>query len=297
MMNCPNCNHEIEVEAAFCPHCGTRLADGKAFAEARTPVQPSRRNTVLGVFAFILSLLSAWTTFLSVFVEKTGFLAGAPQQVQGLFCVAGTFFCLLTALLAFFSLFGRNIKRGLGIFALILSLGCLAVLHLPAADGLLASSTEAVKKVTVVSSAPILTAATLEKGKEESSDKTPEAETGGAWSQTIATEDVYLTVEQVSESDYRLTIDNQSDRDVNFGWVRDSVYVLILTEQGKYRSEINESQFNPVKAYTQRTIPFSLPSDAGATISFRVENLYHLDSRGLPSNGVMEDLLFVRNAK
>ena len=294
MMNCPNCNHEIEVEAAFCPYCGTRLADGKAFTETRTPAQPNKRNTVLGVFAFILSLISAWTTFLSVFVEKTGFFAGAPQQMQGMFSVAGSFFCLLTVLLAFLSLFGRNIKRGLGIFALILSLVCLAVLHLPT-DNLLASSAETVKKVVVVSPTSASTAAASEKADE----KTPEEaeETDSAWSQTIATEDVYLTIEQVNDTNYRLTIDNQSDRDVNFGWVRDSVYVLILTEQGKYRSEINESQFNPVKAYTQRTISFSLPSDAGTPISFQVENLYHLDSRGLPSNGVMEDLLFVMNAR
>ena len=294
MMNCPNCNHEIEVEAAFCPYCGTRLADGKAFTETQPPVQPNKRNTVLGVFAFILSLVSAWTTFLSVFVEKTRFFAGAPQQMQGMFSVAGSFFCLLSILLAFLSLFGRNIKRGLSIFALILSLVCLAVLHLPT-DNFLASSAETVKKVVVVSPTSASTAAASEKADE----KTPEEaeETDSAWSQTIATEDVYLTIEQVNDTNYRLTIDNQSDRDVNFGWVRDSVYVLILTEQGKYRSEINESQFNPVKAYSQRTIPFSLPSDAGTPISFQVENLYHLDSRGLPSNGVMEDLLFVMNAR
>ena len=57
MMKCPNCNHEIEIEAAFCPACGTRLADSEQMAapqtKDQTPARPpkvcSRRGAVLAL--------------------------------------------------------------------------------------------------------------------------------------------------------------------------------------------------------------------------------------------------------
>lgn len=315
MMKCPNCNHEIEIEAAFCPACGTRLADSEQMAapqtKDQTPARPPKRSTFLVIFSFVLSLLSAWTTFVFFLLGQSGFFGKFPQEYAGIFSSAATFFCIVTAVLALFSLFGKNIRRGLGIFALILSLACLVALRLPL-NGLFASAAETEKKAAVVTAVPSSSAAASEKAAvavapassapasaktEEAAEKPSETEPTGAWSQTIVSEDVYLTIEQASNTAYHLTIDNRSDRDVNFGWVRDSVYVLIITDQGKYRSEINESQFNPVKAYTQRTILFSLPADAGTPISFQVENLYHLDPRGLPSKGVMEDLVFLTGAK
>ncbi len=39
------------------------------------------------------------------------------------------------------------------------------------------------------------------------------------------------------------------------------------------------------------------PADAESPISFQVENLYHLDSRGLPSKGVTENPVFLTGAK
>ncbi len=285
-MTCPNCKKELADDVLYCPYCGTIVSPDAPLREAQPA--PRKRNTFLGVFSFIFSLISAWTTFVSVFVERTGFFAGAPQQVQGMFSYAGTFFCIVAAVLAFFSLFGRNIKRGLGAFGLILSLACLAVLQLPV-TGLRPNTAETVKKPAIVTSVP--TAAASPSEKDEAKTVLSDTNEDSTRSQTIAAEDVYLTVERVNDATYRLTIDNRSDRAVNFGWVN-GCYALLTTDAGKIRGEISESQFAPVKPYTSRTLEIAFEGASGAVQSLELIDLYHLDVRGLPSLGRMEGLLF-----
>lgn len=74
---------------------------------------------------------------------------------------------------------------------------------------------------------------------------------------TIEKEGILFRVEQLGDTEYLLTIDNRSDRDVNFGWVGSKPYALLTSDQGKYRADITESEFRPVKAYTERTVTIS----------------------------------------
>ena len=112
----------------------------------------------------------------------------------------------------------------------------------------------------------------------------------------IEREDVVFMLETTAQNAYRITIDNRSDRDVNFGWVS-TAYALLTTDQGTYRCDIGESQFQPVGAYTQRTFAVSFDGAEGTPQSLELVQLYHLDRRGLPSLGSFEGICFPFDAQ
>ena len=135
-MFCPKCGTQMADDSVACPLCGTSM---RFYTHPFSPEPPPKRNTFLGVFSFLLALYCAFSTFV-VFVL---FSAGSPFgqmmekgmpgfQVGDLLTKMGLFWCGGTALLALFSLFGRNHKRGLGVGALVISLLCLALFGLRA---------------------------------------------------------------------------------------------------------------------------------------------------------------------
>lgn len=315
-MICPNCQKEIPTDAVFCPYCGMTVAEEAP--SVNIPTQrpdldgtPKKRQTFLGVFSFILSLMCAWTTFLAVITER-GILGPEMQTVGtmihspigGMFSTAGVFFCAVTAILALFSLFGKNRKRGLGITALILSISCLLVLLVPFSCASDVSEqrpfeTRIASAVSAASSGKTVQKAQAEADRaaapaEKTEPEDPsEPEMGTV---QIEREDVVFMLETTAQNAYRITIDNRSDRDVNFGWVS-TAYALLTTDQGTYRCDIGESQFQPVGAYTQRTFAVSFDGAEGTPQSLELVQLYHLDRRGLPSLGSFEGICFPFDAQ
>ncbi|MBQ5991678.1 MAG: zinc-ribbon domain-containing protein [Clostridia bacterium] len=316
-MYCSKCGKQIPENQTVCPACGTDAAPAAPTAPQPTPV---KRQTFLNVFSFIVALYTAWSTVIIVLLRSGLLTAWMPQTAHPMilsmsraFVAVGVPFCLGAALLALFSLFGKNKKKGLGATALILSCICLAVLVLPGAFERSEQSAAAPEEnasvvftVTPVEPQPVVNPVEPQPAVnpvepqqaanpvEPQQGAEPVEPAQGGWAQQICSEDVFLTLEQPDETTCILTVDNRSDRNVNFGWVSQTTYILITTEQGRFRIDVNESIFSPVQAYTQRTVTLSLAEVSGTPQTFELINLCHLDARGLPSNGMMQGLIFAR---
>ncbi|MBQ5990975.1 MAG: zinc ribbon domain-containing protein [Clostridia bacterium] len=131
-MYCPKCGAIVSDKQTFCTNCG---ADVRALL-AKTEPAPRRRQSFLNVFSFVFSLIGAWCTFLTLVVPRLLASAGAYAYQGGIwfgnpFFFVAVFFCSVTAILAFASLFGRNRRKGLGIAALVISCLCLLILFIP----------------------------------------------------------------------------------------------------------------------------------------------------------------------
>lgn len=282
-MYCPNCHKETNQGLMFCPNCGTRLADGKStiFRPCTDAAQPTvtpapKKQTFLGVFSFILSLYCAWSIII-VLMLRSGMPFGMTSHADminkfiRMACISGLFMSGAAAIMAICSLLRKNGKKGLGTTALILSLisllGCILVFVTTHKTQQPAEETgEAIAVVSGTEAEPV---------------------TAGS----LTSENVVFELEPVGEASFILTVDNQSERDVSFGWV-DGAYALLTTDQGTYRCDIGESMFNPVRAYTKRTVNVTFDGVAGQPQKIEFVNLMHLDKRGLPSKGMMDGIVF-----